>query len=152
MLPVLSTANWVRLCVQGAVMTVGSLVVYQIAEPEYGAAVASTMLLTTLSLFHLAGGLLARDQVNTIFDRSAIPGTIQLRRYGIALVAIVAVTALGYPATDLLDGVAQLLAVVDLHRHRGKPRDRRGAHQGLRPPAGRARSREREGGVSDGTT
>ena len=36
-------------------MTVGSLVVYQIAEPEYGAVVASTMLLTTLSLFHLAG-------------------------------------------------------------------------------------------------
>jgi Ca2+-transporting ATPase len=94
--PVLSAANWVRLCVQGAVMTVGSLVVYQIAEPQYGAAVASTMLLTTLSLFHLAGGLLARDQVNTIFDRSAIPGTIQLRRYGIALVAIVAVTALGF--------------------------------------------------------
>ena len=94
--PVLSAANWVRLCVQGAVMTVGSLVVYQIAEPEYGAAVASTMLLTTLSLFHLAGGLLARDQVNTIFDRSAIPGTIQLRRYGIALLAIVAVTALGF--------------------------------------------------------
>ena len=77
-------------------MTVGSLVVYEIAEPEYGEAVASTMLLTTLSLFHLAGGLLARDQLNTILDRSAIPGTIQLRRYGIALLAIVAVTALGF--------------------------------------------------------
>ena len=70
-------------------MTVGSLVVYQIAEPEDGAAVASTMVLTTLLLFHLAGGLLARDRVNTIFDRLAIPGTIQLRRYGIALLAIV---------------------------------------------------------------
>ena len=34
--------------------------------------------------------------MNTIFDRSAIPGTIQLRRYGIALLAIVAVTALGF--------------------------------------------------------
>ncbi|HEX5938166.1 MAG TPA: cation-transporting P-type ATPase [Actinomycetota bacterium] len=94
--PVLSASNWVRLCVQGAVMTVGTLVAYQIAESNYGdALVASTMLLTTLSLFHLAAGLLARDQVNTIFDRDAIPGSTQLRRYGLSLLAIVAITALG---------------------------------------------------------
>ena len=30
--PVLSRANWVRLCIQGAVMTVGSLVAYQIGD------------------------------------------------------------------------------------------------------------------------
>jgi Ca2+-transporting ATPase len=52
------------------------------------------MLLTTLSLFHLAAGILARDQHDTIFKRSAIPGATQLRRYGIALLAIVAVTSL----------------------------------------------------------
>ena len=94
--PVLSRANWVRLCVQGAVMTVGTLTAYQIAESPYGALVASTMLLTTLSLFHLAAGLLARDQRNTIFDRHAIPGPTQSRRYAIALLAIVAVTAIGF--------------------------------------------------------
>jgi P-type Ca2+ transporter type 2C len=94
--PVLSTTNWIRLCVQGAVMTVGSLVAYQIGESRYDALVASTMLLTTLSLFHLAGGLLARDQVGTIFSRSAIPGPTQVRRYAIALLAIVAVTAIGF--------------------------------------------------------
>jgi Ca2+-transporting ATPase len=94
--PVLSRANWVRLCVQGAVMTIGTLVVYRIAESPYGTLVASTMLLTTLSLFHLAAGLLARDQRNTIFDRRAIPGSTQLRRYAIALLAIVAVTAIGF--------------------------------------------------------
>jgi Ca2+-transporting ATPase len=94
--PVLSRANWVRLCVQGAVMTVGTLVAYQIGEPRYGALVASTMLLTTLSLFHLAAGLLARDQRNTIFDRSAVPGPTQLRRYGIALLAIIAATGIGF--------------------------------------------------------
>ncbi len=94
--PVLSSRNWVRLCVQGFVMTVGTLAVYQLAEPKFGAAVASTMLLTTLSLFHLIAGYMARDQENTIFDRASLPGSTQLRRYGLALFAIVAVTGLGF--------------------------------------------------------
>src|SRR5262245_18007713 len=94
--PVLSTKNWVRLCVQGAVMTIGSLVAYQIGNAGWDAIVGSTMLLTTLSLFHLAGGLLARDQVDTIFDRSSFPGPTQLRRYGLALLAVIAVTAIGF--------------------------------------------------------
>jgi len=94
--PVLSAANWVRLCVQGLVMTVGGLVAYQIGETQYGVAVASTMLLTTLSLFHLVAGLMARDQRNTIFDRDAVPGSTQLRRYATALLAIIAATGLGF--------------------------------------------------------
>jgi Ca2+-transporting ATPase len=94
--PVLSSANWVRLCLQGLVMTVGTLVAYQIAEPEYGPAVANTVLLTTLSLFHLAAGYLARDQVGTIFNRATLPGGTQLRRYGLALLAIIAVTTIGF--------------------------------------------------------
>jgi Ca2+-transporting ATPase len=94
--PVLSTANWVRLCLQGAVMTVGTLVAYQIGEANFDVPVASTMLLTTLALFHLAAGLLARDQVQTVFDRDAIPGPTQLRRYGLALLAIILVTELGF--------------------------------------------------------
>jgi P-type Ca2+ transporter type 2C len=94
--PVLSTANWVRLCVQGFVMTVGALVAYQIGESRYEVAVAATMLLTALSLSHLAAGLLARDQRNTIFSRAALPGPTQLRRYGIALLAIIAVTTIGF--------------------------------------------------------
>jgi Ca2+-transporting ATPase len=75
-------------------MSVGSLVAYRIGEIQDNAVVASTMLLTTLSLFHLAVGLLSRDQRNTIFSRAAIPGPTQLRRYGIALLAIVAVTTI----------------------------------------------------------
>jgi P-type Ca2+ transporter type 2C len=94
--PVLSASNWVRLCAQGLVMTVGSLVAYQIGESYFNQAVASTMLLTTLSLFHLAAGYLARDQRNTIFDRDAIPGATQLRRYGTALLATILVTTLGF--------------------------------------------------------
>ncbi|HKO86486.1 MAG TPA: HAD-IC family P-type ATPase, partial [Actinomycetota bacterium] len=94
--PVLSRADWIRLCVQGLVMTVGALVAYQIGDSNYGPEVAATMLLTALSLSHLAVGLLARDQRNTIFNRAALPGPTQLRRYGIALLAIIAVTTIGF--------------------------------------------------------
>jgi Ca2+-transporting ATPase len=94
--PVLSVADWVRLCIQGLVMTVGSLAAYQIGDANYGPEVAGTMLVTTLSLFHLAVGLLARDQHHTIFDRASLPGATQLRRYGIALLAIIAVTTIGF--------------------------------------------------------
>jgi len=93
--PVLSTPDWIRLCIQGAVMTIGSLVAYQIGH-DHGPVVASTMLLTTLSLFHLFGGLLARDQRNTIFRKEAIPGSVQLRRYGIAVLLILAVTGVDF--------------------------------------------------------
>jgi P-type Ca2+ transporter type 2C len=94
--PVLSRANWVRLCVQGFVMTVGALVAYQIGESQDGPGVGATMLVTALSLSHLAVGLLARDQRNTIFSRAALPGPTQLRRYGIALLAIIAATTIGF--------------------------------------------------------
>ena len=94
--PVLSRNNWIRLCVQGAVMTVGSLVAYQIGEHQDGAIVAATMLLTTLSVFHLFAALLCRDQLNTIFDRDTFPGAMQLRRYAVSLLAIIAITALGF--------------------------------------------------------
>jgi P-type Ca2+ transporter type 2C len=93
--PVLSRANWVRLCVQGFVMTVGALAAYQLGDARYGPEVASTMLVTALSLSHLAVGLLARDQRNTIFSRAALPGPTQLRRYGIVVLAIIAVTTIG---------------------------------------------------------
>ncbi|HET6653312.1 MAG TPA: cation-transporting P-type ATPase [Nocardioides sp.] len=93
--PVLSAADWVRLCIQGAVMTVGALVAYQIGAAQGTALLAGTMLLTTLSLFHLVAGLLSRDQEHTIFDRESVPGVTQLRRYGVSLLAIVAVTGLG---------------------------------------------------------
>jgi Ca2+-transporting ATPase len=92
--PVLSAADWVRLCIQGFVMTVGALAAYQIGDAQGGAEVGATMLLTALTLSHLAVGLLARDQRDTIFSRAAIPGTTQLRRYGIVLLAAIAVTTI----------------------------------------------------------
>jgi Ca2+-transporting ATPase len=94
--PVLSRVDWVRLCVQGAVMTVGSLTAYAIGNARYDAVVAATMLLTTLSLFHLAAAVLARDMRGTILDRSAVPGPLQLRRYALSILAIIAVTTIGF--------------------------------------------------------
>lgn len=94
--PVLSRSNWFRLCLQGAVMTIGSLVAYEIGHDRGGPVVAATMLLTTLSFFHLFGALLSRDQLRSVFDLDSIPGAVQLRRYGFALVAIIAVTALDF--------------------------------------------------------
>ena len=91
--PVLSARNWIRLCGQGLVMTVTALVAYKLGEP-HGPEVASTMLLTALSLSHLAAGLLTRDERNTLFDRAAVPGPAQLRRYGVALLAVIAVTTI----------------------------------------------------------
>ena len=123
--PVLSRSNWIRLCAQGAVMTIGTLAAYQIGDAQEGALVAATMLLTTLSLFHLAGALLCRDQVNTIFDRDAIPAVAQLRRYGLALLAIILVTnldflqrlfdttALSFAQWCICVGLAASLVVVD---------------------------------------
>ena len=96
--PVLSRSNWVRLCVQGAVMTIAALVAYQIGDRQGDPILASTMLLTTLSILHLFGALLCRDQTGTIFDRDAVPGALQLRRYGIAVLAIIAITALDFLA------------------------------------------------------
>jgi Ca2+-transporting ATPase len=77
-------------------MTVGSLAAYQIGDDQDGAVVAATMLLTTLSVFHVVAALLCRDQENTVFDRSAVPGIMQLRRYALSLLAIVLITALGF--------------------------------------------------------
>jgi Ca2+-transporting ATPase len=54
------------------------------------------MLLTTLSVFHVAAALLCRDQLRTVFDRAAVPGVMQLRRYALSLLAIVLVTALDF--------------------------------------------------------
>ena len=94
--PVLSAGDWVRLCVQGLVMTVGSLLAYVVIEPEQGPVVAGTVLVTTLSLFHLVAGLLARDQLGTIFDREQVPAAAQLRRYGLALIGVIAVTEIPF--------------------------------------------------------
>jgi Ca2+-transporting ATPase len=43
---------------------------------------------------------MARDQLHTIFDRDALPGVAQLRRYGVSVLAIIAITTI-----DLLERI-----------------------------------------------
>jgi P-type Ca2+ transporter type 2C len=47
--PVLPRANWVRLCVQGFVMTVGALAAYQLGDSNDGPEVAATMLIIAVT-------------------------------------------------------------------------------------------------------
>jgi Ca2+-transporting ATPase len=104
------------------------------------------MLLTALSLSHLAVGFLARDQRSTIFDRAALPGSTQLRRYGIALLAIIAVTTIGFlqrifGTTELsfsqwsicIGLAASLVVVEELIKLVIRRRDRRSAAAEARP-------------------
>ena len=130
-------------------MTVGSLVAYEIGESRAVPVVGTTVLLTTLSLFHLAAGLLSRDQRNTIFDRAAIPASTQLRRYGLALLAIIVVTAFEplqriFGTTELslslwticIAIALSLVVVEELIKVAIRYRERRGvaaAGRGLRP-------------------
>ena len=103
------------------VMTVGALVVYQIGEPTDGAVVAPTMLLTTLSLFHLVNALLSRDQVHTIFSRAAIPAgraAAAVRPRAAAIVA--ARDRARLPAADPRHDGARLRPVVRLRRRRAR--------------------------------
>jgi len=45
---------------------------------------------------HDRGPHIPRDQRNTVFSRAALPGPTQLRRYGLALLAIILVTTIGF--------------------------------------------------------
>ena len=64
-------------------MAAGVLLVRDQGGDEYGLVVGLTMLLTTLTFFHIFAGLSARDELGTIFKRASMPGWAQLRLYGL---------------------------------------------------------------------
>jgi Ca2+-transporting ATPase len=95
--PVLSRQQWVRLTVTGLVMAAGSLAVRVWANDYYDQAViAATMLLVTLSLFHVIAGLSVRDEMGTALSRASWPRWPQLRLYGLALLLTVLVTEINF--------------------------------------------------------
>jgi Ca2+-transporting ATPase len=94
--PVFTRAEWIRLAADGAVMTVGVLALYWYMERDHGAAVAATMLLTTLTLFHIVMGLCARSDRDSILSRDSIPGWSQARFYLLALVLTLIATEFGF--------------------------------------------------------
>ena len=134
--PVLSRNNWFRLLAQGAVITVGSLAAYQIGEDQGGAVVGATMLLTTLSLFHVAGALLSRDQQNTIFDRDAVPGRHAAPALRRGADRDRPRDLAGLPAAHLRHHRPDLHPVVHRRGHSRVHRRRRGAGQACYPTPG----------------
>jgi P-type Ca2+ transporter type 2C len=93
--PILNRLQWTRLTILGVLMAVGALAAHAFAEDEYDLAVATTMLLTTLTFFHVFAGLSARDETGTIFSRANIPGWAQLRLYGLVVIFAILATDLG---------------------------------------------------------
>ena len=132
--PVLSTSNWVRLCVQGFVMTVGTLVAYQIGEANYSLAVALDDALDHVVAVPPGGRPAGAGPGAHDLQPSAIPGPTQLRRYGLALLAIILVTEIWIPQR-VHGGRPHARAVGDLHRHRAVARGGRGSDQVLHPAA-----------------
>jgi Ca2+-transporting ATPase len=93
--PVFTRMQWVRITIEGLIMTVGVLGVYTAVDDDKGVPVASTMLLTTLALYHIVLALCVRDEHGTIFNRAAMPGDRQLRMIGLSLLLTLLGTELG---------------------------------------------------------
>jgi Ca2+-transporting ATPase len=94
--PVFNRSEWIRLAADGAVMTIGVLALYEYMEDGHGVAVAATMLLTTLTLFHIVMGLCARNVHESVFSRDAIPDWSGARFYLLAVVLTVIATEIGF--------------------------------------------------------
>ncbi len=93
--PVFTRAQWIRITVQGLIMMVGVLGIYTAVDDDKGAAVATTMLLTALSLFHIVLTFCVRDERGTVFNREALPHGRQLRLIAIALLLTILSTEIG---------------------------------------------------------
>jgi Ca2+-transporting ATPase len=93
--PVFTRWQWIRIVGEGLIMTVGVLGIYTYVDDDKGIAVATTMLLTALSLYHVVLALCVRDERGTIFSRDAMPGGRQLRLIGLSLLLTLLATELG---------------------------------------------------------
>jgi Ca2+-transporting ATPase len=92
--PVLSRVQWIRLIFVGIVMAVGTLLVEALFETSSDLAVATTMGLTTFSVFHIINGLESRSESASVFS-IGLADRSQLMLYGISLVAMVLATETG---------------------------------------------------------
>jgi Ca2+-transporting ATPase len=90
--PVLNRTQWIRLTASGLIMAAGSLAVRVYGEDSYDAVVGATMLMATLSLYHVIAALSVRDELGTVFSRASLPGAPQIRLYGLALLLALLVT------------------------------------------------------------
>jgi len=93
--PVFTKSQWIRITTQGLIMTVGVLGIYAYVDDDKGVAIATTMLLTALSLYHIVLAFCVRDERGTVFNSAALPHGRQLRLIGISLLLTILSTELG---------------------------------------------------------
>jgi P-type Ca2+ transporter type 2C len=93
--PVLNRMQWIRLTMQGLYVAVATLLVKAWADSEYDELVGSTMLLGTLSLFHVVAALSVRSETGTVFSRANLPGWTQMQLYGLSLFLALVATEFG---------------------------------------------------------
>ncbi len=95
--PVLSSANWVRLCAQGFVMTVGALVAYQIGDAAlHGHRRLHDAADHAVAVPPLRGPAGARPAEHDLRPGTRSPAPRSCAATAIALLAIIAVTAIGF--------------------------------------------------------
>ncbi len=124
--PVFTRSEWIRLAADGAVMTIGVLALYWYMEKDHGAAVAATMLLTSLTLFHIVMGLCARSDRDSVLSHDSIPGLESGTLLSPGAGVDIDRNRVWVPATGPRHGVIECEQVADLHRRRvDTPRVRR---------------------------
>ena len=100
--PVLSRNNWIRLCAQGAVMTVGVAGgLPDRRRPRRRRPGRHDAADHAVGLPPLRGAAVPRPDRTRSSTATRFPGVVQLRRYGLALLAIVADHRARLPAADL---------------------------------------------------
>jgi Ca2+-transporting ATPase len=94
--PVFTTWQWIRITVEGLIMTVGVLSIYTAVDDDKGVATATTMLMTALALYHVVLAFCVRDEYGSVFNREALPHGRQLRLIGVSLLLTLLATELGF--------------------------------------------------------
>ena len=93
--PVLSRSQWVRIIFIGLLMAFGTLFLQASYTPG-GVALAATMAYVAFSLFNIVIGLSCRSETESAFDRDTLGDRRQLQLYGLALLATLAPTVIGF--------------------------------------------------------
>ena len=103
---ILTRARLVRVCIVGAVMTVGSLGVLSYAQTQWGTPTALTMTFTTFVLYQVVNVLGVRDEFSTMFSRRLFHNAKLW--IAIASVVVLQVLAVELPAFQKFFGTVSL--------------------------------------------
>lgn len=93
--PVLSRMQWLRIAFLGTLMAVGTLLLEAYYE-RIDATLANTMAVTAFSLFSIAIGLCARNEMHTVLNRDILSERKQVEIYGLTLILVFLATELHF--------------------------------------------------------